>query len=167
MKKIKTIYHGSALPIAKPELMTLNRRLDFGAGFYATSNFEQARRWALIKKRRLKADQAVVSSYRLTLNLDSCGLNVKLFDHADAAWLDFVMAHRTESGRSKNQYDIVCGPVANDTLYETLTLFERGILTHAETIVRLKTHKLADQLVFATPAALSLLVFDGEGAADE
>jgi hypothetical protein len=35
-----------------------------------------------------------------------------------------------------------------------------NILTHAETIVRLRTHELADQIVFTTQQALSLLRYD-------
>lgn len=69
------------------------------------------------------------------------------------------MVNRIGDTTSHNNYDVIKGPVANDTLYETLALFERGILTRAETIIRLKTHALADQVVFATGQALKALRF--------
>ena len=40
------------------------------------------------------------------------------------------------------------GAVANDTLYKTLSLYETGILSKQETIIRLKVHTLYDQLSF-------------------
>ena len=56
-------------------------------------------------------------------------------------------------------FDIVFGPVANDTLYQTLVLFETGILTKPETISRLKVHRLFDQYSFNTSSSLACLCF--------
>ena len=55
---------------------------------------------------------------------------------------------------------MVIGPVANDTLYQTLPLYEAGILTKPETIARLKVHPLYDQISFNTTKILSRLVFE-------
>lgn len=155
------VYHGSTVCIPTPRLVETNRRLDFGAGFYTTSDLPQARRWASIKRRRLMTPKAYVSRYDASALFKAVELTFKHFLTADAEWLDFVMTHRMGDGNPSAHYDVVRGPVANDTLYETLSLYERGILTHAETIVRLRTHQLADQIVLASPAALHLLVYDG------
>lgn len=40
------IYHGSDIVVEKPQILQSNRLLDFGIGFYTTSNKEQAIRWA-------------------------------------------------------------------------------------------------------------------------
>ena len=40
------IYHGSDVPIEYPEILDSARYLDFGIGFYTTSNRKQAERWA-------------------------------------------------------------------------------------------------------------------------
>jgi hypothetical protein len=154
------IYHGSTICVSEPRLLAATRRLDFGPGFYATSDLKQAKEWALIKKRRLMASHAIVSFYDASAVLNARNLKIKCFARADAEWLDFVMAHRGEAEPPAVQYDVIRGLVANDTLYETLALYERGILTHAETIVRLRTHELADQVVFTTQQALSLLRYD-------
>lgn len=155
------VYHGSTLSVPMPRLLPLTRRLDFGAGFYTTSDLDQARRWASIKKLRRAGTQALVSRYDASAVLESASMNIKHFAVADVEWLAFVMAHRMNKALPRMGYDVIRGPVANDRLYETLTLYEQNILTHAETIVRLKTHKLADQIVFATERALSLLKFKG------
>lgn len=47
------LYHGSLEIVEKPEIREPNRTLDFGAGFYLTSSFEQAESWV---KRKLKGD---------------------------------------------------------------------------------------------------------------
>ncbi|MDA3926414.1 MAG: DUF3990 domain-containing protein [Kiritimatiellae bacterium] len=158
---IKKVYHGSTVCVSEPCLQPLTRRLDFGSGFYTTSDLEQARRWAKIKQRRLMADLATVSIYDATPVFEADSLRIKHFKSANEEWLNFVMVHRMGGDLSETSYDVICGPVANDTLYETLTLYERGILTHAETVVRLRTHKLADQIVFVTDLALSLLTYVG------
>ena len=51
------------------------------------------------------------------------------------------------------------GPVANDNVYETLTLFEDGIISKDEAIARQKTYKLVDQILFHSKQALALLEF--------
>jgi len=71
------------------------------------------------------------------------------------------MANRMRDRPVGTQHDVISGPVANDTLYQTLSLFERGILNRQETIVRLRSHVLADQVVFCTEAALSCLRYEG------
>jgi len=153
------VYHGSTVSVSKPELLAATRRLDFGAGFYTTSSLHQAERWAQIKMQRRQASHAIVSIYDAEDVFAEDNLSIKHFETASEEWLDFVMSHRMSKAGNTDVYDVVRGPVANDTLYETLALYERGILTRAETIVRLKTHKLADQIVLSTNRALSLLRF--------
>ena len=48
------IYHGSTFIVKEPNLEILNYKTDFGKGFYTTTDFEQAKRWTEIKKRRLE-----------------------------------------------------------------------------------------------------------------
>lgn len=43
------LYHGSNVEVREPKLLKIQRDLDFGKGFYTTSDFEQARTWALRK----------------------------------------------------------------------------------------------------------------------
>ncbi len=152
------LFHGSTVCVSRPRLLAASRRLDFGAGFYTTSSETQARRWAQIKKRREASDRAMLSVYEADLQNVDVRLSIKRFDAPTEEWLDFVMANRMGSSGSRI-HDIVAGPVANDTLYETLSLYERSILTRAETIVRLRTHKLADQVAFLTEAGLNVLSF--------
>ncbi|MBP5283396.1 MAG: DUF3990 domain-containing protein, partial [Treponema sp.] len=40
------LYHGSNVEVLNPQILESDRRLDFGKGFYLTSSYEQAKRWA-------------------------------------------------------------------------------------------------------------------------
>ena len=40
------LYHGSNVAVSEPKLIQSNRFLDFGFGFYTTTNKEQALRFA-------------------------------------------------------------------------------------------------------------------------
>ena len=153
------VYHGSTICVSEPKLLSASRRLDFGSGFYTTTDLRQAKRWAQIKMRRVQSETAIVSIYDADEVFAAKDLNIKNFETATEEWLNFVMLCRTGKLEQNVAYDVIRGPVANDTLYETLALYERGILTHAETIVRLRTHKLADQVVLASRSALALLQF--------
>lgn len=153
------LFHGSTIIVEKPKLLETQRFLDFGKGFYTTTNQHQAERWAMIKQNRLHAKaKAIISIYQLsnTIFLDKL-FSIKKFTKADKQWLDFVFQNR--KGTAEHNFDIVIGPVANDTLYATLTLYEAGILTKTETIQRLKIHKLFDQISFHTSKALLHLEF--------
>ena len=49
-----TLYHGSHLEIAKPDLLHSRPNVDFGCGFYVTPLYEQAAKWCGKFKRRGK-----------------------------------------------------------------------------------------------------------------
>lgn len=153
------LYHGSTQAVTHPQILGTQKFLDFGKGFYTTTSQKQAESWAIIKQKRLGNNtNPVVSVYELNEEIFNESLfSVKTFLKANEEWLDFIIMNR--SGNSTHPFDIVKGPVANDTLYATLSLFEAGILTKKETITRLKTHKLFDQISFHNQATLNELVF--------
>ena len=37
-----TVYHGSNIEVREPKILKPNRELDFGNGFYTTTNLDQA-----------------------------------------------------------------------------------------------------------------------------
>lgn len=153
------LYHGSTAIVEQPRILETQRLLDFGKGFYTTTNREQAERWSIIKQKRLgETAKSIVTVYEFNdLLLTSQSLNVMRFNQTSEEWLDFVVQNRNED--INHGYDIVIGPVANDTLYQTFTLYEAGILTKPETIARLKVHPLFDQVSFHSHKALDHLKF--------
>lgn len=59
------------------------------------------------------------------------------------------------------QYDFIYGPVANDDVYTTFTLYTASVLTKEQTIEALKVKKLYNKLVLTSTKALSYLNFCG------
>ncbi len=151
------LYHGSLERITAPEIRDPNRTLDYGAGFYATTSFEQAEEWVRRRMREAMANKGYVNEYALDLELLR-HLNCLLFESPTEEWLDFVMKNRTERGFS-HDYDVVYGPVANDKVYAAFALYEGGLLSKQNLIAELKTYTLVDQYLFHTPKALEAISF--------
>ena len=59
------LYHGSNLVVSKPKLVEQNRFLDFGFGFYTTTNKIQAIGFADKVTRRRKDGTRTVSIYEI------------------------------------------------------------------------------------------------------
>lgn len=154
------LYHGSNVAVEHPELIRQNRYLDFGFGFYTTTNRDQAVNFAQKVTSRRKNGAATLNIYSVdeTVAFKACSL--LRFDGPDEAWLDFVAANRQGNYRGK-RYDLIYGAVANDDVYRTITLYMTGILDKEQTLTALKIRKLFNQLVFATEASLRYLHFEG------
>ena len=153
------IYHGSNVTVQTPKILIPNRYLDFGTGFYTTTNFDQALNFAGKVTLRKRCGRSTVNVYELDDSIFS-ELDVLKFDSADAHWLDFVSDNR--SGISQTVFhDLICGPVANDDVYQTFVLYTTGVLSREQTLEALKIKKLYDQYVFTTERALSYLTFQG------
>lgn len=151
------LYHGSTVAVRKPSLRPGRTNADFGKGFYTTSNYEQAVRWAHIKRERENAERAVVSVYEFDESLlDKADWNIRRFTGADEPWLLFVADCRKSR---PHDYDIVQGPVANDKVFTTVNLFESGVLSAEAAILQLKAYKTYDQLSFHTTQSISTLQF--------
>ncbi len=151
------IYHGSNVTVEKPKILTPNRYLDFGAGFYTTTNYDQALNFAGKVTLRKKCCRSTVNIYELDESIFE-KVNVLIFDSANEAWLDFVSDNRSGIDRTTG-YDLICGPVANDDVYQTLILYSTGIYSKEQTIEALKIKKLYNQYVFTSDRALSFLKF--------
>lgn len=153
------LYHGSLVTVKKPSVLKGRNTVDFGKGFYTTTSFEQAQKWADLKRKRSGVSRAVVSVYEAPDDLLNGRYATLNFTGPTKDWLDFVVKNR--KGQGDGHYDLTMGPVANDQLYATIRLYEQGVVTAAAAIDMLKTHVLFDQLAFHNQAAANELVFVG------
>lgn len=152
------LYHGSNVVVAKPKLIYQNRFLDFGYGFYTTTNKAQAIAFADKVYKRRKEGNPIVNVYELNEQIAFSECSVLRFDSPDEAWLDFVSDNRAGNYKGE-KYDFIYGPVANDDVYTTFTLYNAGVLTKGQTLDALKIKKLYNQLILTTEKALSHLKF--------
>ena len=153
------VYHGSNLAVEKPRLIMSNRTLDFGGGFYTTMNLEQAQRFAInVVNRNEGRGIPTIGYYEADYDKILRELNILQFNGADDRWLDFVYANRTSQYTGK-QYDVIIGPVANDTVYRVFRLFENGDIDRETVLKRLKITALFNQMTFCTKEAIAELKF--------
>ena len=151
------VYHGSIDEVVNPEIRQPNRSLDYGAGFYTTTSYEQAKRWV---ERRMK-DKGVAVGYVNIYELDEeviKDMKSLFFEKPTEEWVNFVMRNRTERSFI-HDYDIVYGPVADDSVYTQFSLYEGGIISLPTLIHELKTYKLVDQYLFHTEKSLLAIKF--------
>ena len=151
------LYHGSNMQVNKPRILESLRALDFGAGFYTTSSREQAEKWAGIVTKRRRTGVPTISSYSFDEKA-STELKILKFGSPDGDWLDFVVANRKEQPISEG-YDLIIGPVADDSTLPVIDDYADGRYTKDEAIRRLLPQKLTDQYAFLTDHALSFLTF--------
>ena len=146
------VYHGSNCIVKEPQIILGSRLLDFGAGFYTTTNKEQAERWAAKVAVRREPREQIVSIYEVDENHKN-SLKIISFDKPNAEWLHFVCDCR--SGKNFGlEYDMVFGPVANDKVYSVVSFFERGVYDEADALKRLQVEPLFNQVLFHTDKAL-------------
>jgi hypothetical protein len=152
------LYHGSLAPVDKPNIEQGRLSTDFGKGFYTTTNFEQAKKWALYKQKNAKEEvKAIVNTYEVDDKLlYNEKYNIKKFDSPNEEWLSFVVNCRKSM---LHNYDIVFGAVANDKIYTTITLYESQVLTAEETVARLKVNEYFNQVSFHCQEAANELTF--------
>ena len=150
------LYHGSNIVVEKPSLELSRKSLDFGIGFYATENKEQAENFANKVMVRKDQNNQKVSMYDFDMDAAQSMLGILRFPAPDKQWLDFVHQNRKGLYTGKT-YDLIIGPVANDDVYATLIVYEQGILNTTQTLEALKVKELYNQFVFKSEKSLSFL----------
>lgn len=151
------VYHGSNIIVKQPHIIEPDRFLDFGKGFYTTTNRDQALNFAGKVTVRRKSGRSTVSVYEIDEQRFS-SLRVLQFAAPNGEWLDFVSNNR--AGIPANvARDLIIGAVANDDVYRTFILYQTGVLTREQTIEALKVKQLYNQYVFTSDAGLACLVF--------
>ena len=151
------LYHGSNVEVKEPILLKVQRELDFGKGFYTTSDMEQAARWAERTAKRRGESNAFVTVYEV--NEDELK-NIRLlsFDSPNVEWLNLVVKNR-KGEYIAGDWDIISGPVADDQTAQVIDLYLEGAYDEEEAIRRFLTQRLKDQYAFKTNEALKLLIF--------
>lgn len=151
------LYHGSNVEVKEPKIIKSKRLLDFGTGFYLTSDFEQAKKWAMRTTKRREEGVPIVSVFDFEES-DMDELEVLSFDSANKEWLRYISVNRTDK-TAQDSYDIVMGPVANDQAIRTVNNYLKGYFTEEIAIQLLLPQNLKDQYIFKTERAISVLKF--------
>ncbi|MBE6129149.1 MAG: DUF3990 domain-containing protein [Erysipelotrichaceae bacterium] len=148
MNTVKRLYHTGFEIIPEPDITAGRRNADFGQGFYLSDDQEFSKRWAKQRKG--------LSVYLNCYELDPDGLNIRHFAR-DADWFEYIFANRSGQKDAMAAYDVIIGPVANDTLYDTWGIITSGLIGTEQALELLSQGPLYEQTVIKTEKALAAL----------
>ena len=143
------LYHGSREIVEFPEIRKTKYTKDFSWGFYCTKSYEQARRWA-----ERQHENGIINVYSYKENKE---LSILKFDKMTNEWLDFVVACRA---RKVHNYDIVEGPMADDTIWNFVNDYLDGTISREVFWDYAKFKHPTHQISFHTLRALDCLKFE-------
>ena len=141
-RKSMKLYHTGQEEIRHPDIFRGRKNADFGQGFYLSPDRDFACRWA--------GANAVINEYEL----DESGLLIHRFAR-DAEWFSYIFHNRRAADHLSA--DVVIGPIANDTIFETFGIISSGFLKPEDALklllagpeytqAAIKTEKAAGQL---------------------
>ncbi len=146
-----TVYHGSTEIIKNPDVLHSYRPLDFGKGFYVTTNKNQAENWAKRKSVILGKEKAIVNFYEMDENFGE--LKCKNFGEDLSEWIDFV-CHCRDGGTDYEKYDVIIGKVANDKVFRVVDMYHDGLWDKERAIKEIRAYPNYDQIAFITQKAV-------------
>ncbi len=171
-----TLYHGSYTIVEKPNLNECKRGKDFGRGFYLTTDYNQAKRFARTSVKKALRNNSIrnftgvgyVSKYSVK---STKGLDIYEFNDADYDWLHCVVAHRREKAfvdviSKWKKYDAICGKIANDNTNLVITAYMDGLYGEIMSenadkmaINFLEPENLKNQICLRTDKAIRVIEF--------
>lgn len=147
------IYHASAEEVEFPEIRKGKYGKDFSWGFYCTNDYVQAKKWARRNKKT-----PTINRY---LYHEKADLKILKFEMMTDDWLDFIAECR--AGGIHN-YDIVEGPMADDTVWNYVNDFLAGDISKQAFWELAKFRYPTHQISFHTLKALDCITFEGSEA---
>ena len=159
------LYHGTNIDIDRIDLNKCAPFKDFGKGFYTTAIFDQAKAMAL-RKSRIFGGTPCVISYEVSDDfMHSSGCRIKVFELPSQEWAIFIINNRNRDFKdfsspecnSDNKYEIVYGPVANDTLTTLIRQYQRGYIDSMKLLQEMKYSAPSNQYSFHSERAIALL----------
>lgn len=160
------LFHGSNIEIDKVDLSKCMPNKDFGCGFYTTLLEHQA--WRMAQRRvRIAGGIPTVTVFDVPDDLvEKNDLNCRVFEsNPTIEWAIFIRNNRDRkfSDISSSEcnldckYDVVVGPVANDTVGLLIRQFSRGTIDVEYLKKEFDFGRLTNQYTFHTEKALKYL----------
>jgi len=155
-----TLYHGTNENFTVVDLSKSRLGKDFGIGFYLTPNQDVAQRQAERKLTQYGMGSVYVHAFSVDENKFNT-LNVLRFDISDYTmeWADFILLNRRNKTKEQvHDYDVVIGPIADDTVGYQIRRLEDGIITKEQFLENIKYHNITVQYLFATEKSIEILI---------
>lgn len=99
-----------------------------------------------------------ITEFDFNFDVALLNLKIKVFDKPSEDWAKFVMMNRNEAiVHPAHEYDIVIGPIADDSVVLSFRLFQNGFISISELVKRLEYKELSTQYFFHNAKAISYL----------
>lgn len=148
--EVLTLYHTGFLELRSPDVHYGRKNADFGQGFYTTAEQDFAVRWAKEKK----GSETIVNQYEL----NTAGLKIRQFER-NAEWYFYIYSNRQRMPDLYPEDDLIIGPIANDTIFDTMGIITSGLLSEEESLKLLLIGPAYTQVVLKSQRAASQLTF--------
>ncbi len=144
------VYHAGYEEISVPDIHRGRKNADFGQGFYLSDNHEFVSRWV----REKRGSEIFINSYEL----DAADLKIKSFER-DQNCFRYVFSNRRSMPDVLSDMDVIIGPIANDTIFNTMGIMTSGYLSDDEALQLLCIGPLYRQIVIKSQRAADKLKF--------
>lgn len=156
INQISKLYHGTNKKFDKFDFNKAKPFKDFGKGFYLTTDFNQAQKWA--QRKGAKEFVAYIYCYDID-KVQACRLNILELLKYDKKWLDFICESRIKG--KETDYDIIYDRIADNQYSEISELLQEYVfrnISAEEVIKEIRwNNSKADQYCFKNEKALSVL----------
>lgn len=150
------LYHGSNMIIEDIDLTKSRPYKDFGRAFYLSDDRSQAEKMAHFKVMIGGGSEEIT-----IFEIDDSSLNdlkVKRFEEYTEEWAEFVYNNRDEKQSFQHDFDLVFGPIANDTVGVQIRDLRERKISLVSFLKNLEYHRgITFQYAFCTPLAISKL----------
>ena len=147
MGNIIRLYHTGFAEIREPDIHYGRKNADFGQGFYMSDDEEFSKRWARVRR----GEDTILNTYEL----DLAGLIIHQFTR-DGEWFSYIYGNRNRKP-DLLEADVIKGPIANDTIYDTLGITTSGFLSEEQSLQCLLIGPEYHQIVIKSEKAVSQL----------
>jgi hypothetical protein len=153
------LYHGSNIAIDIIDLSKSKPNKDFGKAFYLSEQKQQAEEMAVFTVERFGGEPIVTTFEFDETWLNNAQLCYLSFNEYSREWADFILANRdADTETNIHNYDIVYGPIANDSVGRQIFNLKEGYIDFEEFMKRLHYMKgITFQYAFCTPKAIEKL----------
>ncbi|MBR1797740.1 MAG: DUF3990 domain-containing protein [Clostridiales bacterium] len=145
-----TLYHTGYEIIREPQINYGRSNADFGPGFYLSDDEEFSKRWARIRDGK----DTYINKYMLHTD----DLNIKTFSR-ELDWFDYIYTNRSGRKDLYPDHDMIIGPIANDTVYDTYGILTSGLLDRQKALDVLLIGPEYKQIVIKSQKAINALEF--------
>lgn len=149
------LYHGTNEAFKVIDLSKSRVGKDFGVGFYLTPDKTVAQRQGQRKYIQFGNGTPSVITYEWETTEE---LKILKFDHYCQEWAKFILKNRNNKTRIQaHDYDVVIGPIADDTVGFQIRRVEDGIINMRQFLEEIKYNVVTIQYLFATEKAIKTL----------